>query len=177
MRRLVPGSLITVLALGASGCGDSEAVEDPTTSTSSRVDLATGVLITSNTATVNAPANFKKSPLIVSLGASVNGPDARYDLGLSEQEIPLESEILDYVSKLSQTASVYKLPLERQPDTTVAGRPAYHLSGPDSIFGRWTEEFGFGHEGHTINVTVSNPLDLPRTNATPLPRRSWARSS
>ena len=99
---------------------------------------------------------------MTSFGGGVNGPDARYNLGLSDQEIPLESEGLDYVSKLSQTASVYKPPLERQPDTTVAGLPAYHLAGPDSIFGRWTEEFGFRHEGHTINVTVSTPLDLPQ---------------
>ncbi|MBC7558146.1 MAG: hypothetical protein H7270_02065 [Dermatophilaceae bacterium] len=132
------------------------------TTASSRVDPATGVLITSNTATVNAPANFKKSPLLVSFGASVNGPDARYNLGLNDQEIPLESESLDYVSKLSQAASVHKPPLERQPDTTVAGRPAHHLAGPDSIFGHWTEEFGFRHEGHTIDVTVSTPVDLPQ---------------
>ena len=48
----------------------------------------------------------------------------------------------------------------RQPDTTIAGLPAYHLAGADSIFGTWAEEFGFRYQGHTIKVTINTPLDL-----------------
>jgi hypothetical protein len=187
MRRAILGSLTTVVALAVSGCGDdsSDPVADPPTSTSSSssasspgasspaatsspddatagVAPATGVLVTSETATVNAPADFKTSPLMGPSGGNVNGPDARYNVALSDNEIRLESDDVGFVAELSQQASVYRPVLARQPDTTVAGHPAYHLAGADSMFIRWSEEYGFRYQGHTIKVTVSTPLDLPQ---------------
>lgn len=185
MRRLILGSLTTAIALAATGCGSdvSDPVADSPTSSPSAtspatspvaseppspddsaagVAPATGVLVTSEIATVNAPADFKTSPLMDSSGGNVNGPDARYNLALTDTETQIVEESLDVVAEGSQTASVYKPALKRQPDTTVAGQPAYHLAGPDSIFTRWSEEFGFRNQGHTIKITISTPLDLPQ---------------
>lgn len=184
MRRLVLGSLSAglILLTGACGAGTSGPSADPETTstpvapgaevsepassadptpTEAAVTPATGALITGSGSTVNAPADFRDNPTSTSLGGNVNGKDARYNISLSDSDNIVLDESVDGLARLVRATNGIQPPLKRQPDTTVAGQPAYHLAGDENV-GRWADQYGFYAGGHFIEVTISTPLDLPQ---------------
>lgn len=192
MRRLILGSLTAALAIALPGCGgDDTTAERPAPSSSSsspateggtttpepsesatpspteasepQVAPATGAVLSTEVVSVNAPAAFGDTARQDRSGGTVfNLDNPRNFLELDTLKISLRDESLDSLAEAEVASSLIKPPLQRQPDTTVAGQPAYHLSGPDAAFDGWREEFGFRHQGHTVSVSVNSPLDLPQ---------------
>lgn len=138
---------------------DSPSAPTPTEQT---VAPATGALITGPSSTVNAPASFRDNPSSTPLGGNVNGKSAEYNIALSDNEIELPDESTDFLARLVTKSSIIQPPLKRQPDTTMAGQPAYHLAGEDTLSGRWAEEYGLYADGYLTTLTISTPLDLPQ---------------
>lgn len=85
-----------------------------------------------------------------------------YYLTFVDDETVVADEDVDSLARISQKTSLYEEPLERQPDTTIAGLSAYHLAGPDPTFDSWAEQWGARAQGHTIQITLNTPTDLPQ---------------
>lgn len=173
---------LTSVVLATAGCsGDDGTTERPRPSTSppasaaatspstaaappeptSTVAPATGRLIKGSLVSLYAPAEFP-GPFTRSQYGGIMAGDTGYSLTLQDDETTSIYEDVDSLAKLSQETSLYEKPLERQPDTTIAGLPAYHLAGPDATFDNVAEEWGLRTEGHTVQITLGTPTDLPQ---------------
>lgn len=150
-----------------SGSATPSPTQTPTPSATQAVEPpvapATGAVLSAEVVSVNAPASFGDTARQDRSGGTVIDLDnPRNFLELDTLETSLTDESVDTIANSARTNSLITPPLERQPDTTVAGLPAYHLSGPDAAFDGWREQFGFRYQGYTVSVTVNSPLDLPQ---------------
>lgn len=135
----------------------------PTEAAEPQVAPATGAVLSTEVVSVNAPAAFGDTARQDRTGGTVfNLDNPRNFVELATLEISLVDDSIGSIGNRARTNSLIRPRLKRQPDTTVAGLPAYHLSGPDAAFDGWREEFGFRHRGYTVKVTVNSPLDLPQ---------------
>jgi hypothetical protein len=159
------------LALLAAGCGDDEEPEggSPPEAPSSSSSSSTTTAPTDPTGSTTAPAvepatgpplKVKGVSLRLPEGWHVDNTDASFlHVGAADDRSgvinlgsfpALDPDVsLNRLARSTIRTGGYE-PGEILPETTVAGRPAFHVAGP--VAGDPSEEFGLVHDGEIVSV-------------------------
>lgn len=144
-----------------SGSGSESPTEEATSATTgTSIAPATGRLITGKAVTFHAPASFDGRAEKYDDGIELLG-DIGYSLSFQDEETIVE-EPLEAFAKRTIKGCCYDPKLQRQPDLTIAGQPAFHLAGPDPGLAGYADFFGFFVAGRTVTLAINTALDLPQ---------------
>ncbi|GCD89863.1 hypothetical protein [Nocardioides sp. LS1] len=167
---------LLVAASMLSGCGGNDAVADPPASSGSSpsgsspaspspsVEPASGGLLDTATASVNAPQGWPVTTLVKNQTV-----DAVPDNGLSVVGLSVISAFgakpsLQQMARLDIRTGSYTHG-QVMPETQLAGEPAFHVHGMATI-GTTYDAYGLEHDGYVVTVvfklhnTLRNPQEI-----------------
>lgn len=188
MRRIAVPAALAALTL-AAGCGGGDETTDPPTSptasspgapassASASADVATGIELVKQDATVVAPEGWTKARSLVSDEVGADSPDNLSFMTLSEIEAFGSTQSAEELGHTRVESSLFKTPPKLLPVTELDGVEVYHVAGFVTS-DRYVEEFGAIRNDRIVSLAFSFNEKVPaserkRVVAQVLPTFSW----